>query len=235
MNRECAVDMIIGSGETVNILSEYGFELVESPMIIYPETRDYEIQEYPEEATPEVLAKTVKKPFDYPITFVYTGDKRAANGVINSFYGSLFSDTGDILTPNLVEIRNYLKKEMVKGYAKRISDIKAGFDTAGDAVMFTLTLFVNNPTICDHDIPSIRVYKSASTSSSITVGVETGGLTFTSVTIEFRADEEDDWTVLYTGANLTYPHTGLTKDTEYFYRAKTNASKYSLTSNFKTL
>jgi hypothetical protein len=175
MNRNCAVDIIIGSGETENLLSDYGFELTESPFIIYPETRGYEMQEYPESAAPEMLAKTTQKPFDYPIGLVYSGDKRAANGVINSFFASMFSATGDVLTPVLVEIRNYFKKEMVQGYAKRLGDFKTGFDASGDTVGFTFTLYVNYPTSCNFEIPSIRVYKSASTSSSITVGVDTGG------------------------------------------------------------
>ena len=228
MGRACDILFRIGTGE----VTDYGFHLNESPLQVSAPLREYETQEYPETSTPEILLKTVKKPYEHEVKLVYYGGTGNFNAAMKTFWDSMFTATGDVLVPNEVEIYNYLKLEKIVGYPKELRAEKWGFDTVSDTVLFSLVFYVSDPALCDHDLSPIRIATVLSSATKVDVTVDTGGTEFTAVTIE-RSEDLDTWTAVYSGPNKTYQDTVSTSKT-YYYRAKTNAEGYSYITKITT-
>lgn len=231
MARNCDIAIKIGTGA----LFVPSFTLRESPFVAAPSLRDYEVQEYPESPVAEILLKTVKKPYTYALGLLCHGDPQSANLAINTFFESLFTTTSGVMAPNLLEVHNYYKKEKIVGYASGLSVENFGFDAATDAVGFILNVYVPDPTACDYNMPSHRITATPVSASRIDLAVNAGGQSFTAVTMESSANGLTGWASVYSGANLTFSHTGLSAATDYYYRAKLDAGGYSYTVKAATL
>lgn len=147
VTRDCHIGIRINSGTEVNLVDEYGFHLIESPSMVVPTVRDYDIQEYPDSAEAEIDPRTTMAPFDYTLSLVYFGDESSANAIIKSFFDSLFTtETGsDILTALPIEVKNYWKGVKMNGYAKTWDGTSYAIDGENAAIGFDFTIYVSNP------------------------------------------------------------------------------------------
>jgi hypothetical protein len=145
--RKCDIEIIMpGSTDKISLVEQYDFHLIESPARITAPIRDYETQAFPESASPEIDNRTVKQPFDYQISLAYWGSEADANVRIRSFFDSLFSANGDILTAKEITLINNYKGVQMKGYAKQWDEKTYTIEGEKGLIMFDFTLYVNDPT-----------------------------------------------------------------------------------------
>lgn len=231
MARNCDIAIKIGTGA----LTVPAFTLRDSPLVLVPALRDYEIQEYPESPVAEISPKTTKKPYTYALGMLYHGATQAANAVITAWFETLFTTTSGVMVPYSLEIHNYYKKEKIVGYASALAVDGFGFATDTDAVGFTLNVYVPDPTACDYSMPAHRMTATVVSATRIDLAVNAGGQPFSAVTFETSATGTSGWSTVYSGANTTFSHTGLTAATDYYYRVKLDAGAYSYTVKATTL
>ena len=120
MPRVCEIRIKIGSGAIQNAITAWGLYLMESDDTIVAPVRDYEIQEYPEQAAPEIYPFTTLMPFDYKCTLLCLGDLDEVNATVKAFYDSLFVITPgvDLRQAQEITLFNDYKGVQVSGYAK---------------------------------------------------------------------------------------------------------------------
>lgn len=148
--RNCDIEIIMpGSTEKISLVNQYDFHLIESPAKVVAPIGEYEVQSYPESATPEIDPRTTKKPFEYKISLAYWGSEADANSNIISFYDSLFTTDGDIMTAKEITLLNNYKNVQMKGYAQKWDEKTYTIEGENSLIMFDFTLYVNNPKTYD--------------------------------------------------------------------------------------
>lgn len=153
--RNCDIEISLDGTTKTSLVQQYDFHLIESPAQVLAPIREYEKQEYPESAAPEIDARTVLKPFDYKISLGYWGKEEDANNKIRTFFNSLFDadSNSDILTAKEIELFNNYKMVKMKGYAKKWDEKTYTIEGENGLVMFDFILYVNDPTTLT-DIPN---------------------------------------------------------------------------------
>lgn len=144
--RDCSIEILIENVVRVNLLETYDFHLIESPAQIVAPLSEYEVQDFPESAAPEMDRRVVKQPFDYTISLGFWGPESELNARIRTFYNSLFSYTDtDIMESKEVELFNHYKNVKMKGFAKKWDE--QTYTIAGEKglLLFDFTLYVNDP------------------------------------------------------------------------------------------
>lgn len=144
--RVCSIEVSIEGGPKIDLIQEYDFHLLESPARVTAPIRDYEKQEFPESAAPEIDRRTVKQPFDYQISLGCWADEDTVNKNIRDFFDSLFTSDGDILTAKEIELFNNYKNVKMKGFAKKWDEKTYTIECEKGLLVFDFVLYVNDPT-----------------------------------------------------------------------------------------
>ena len=144
--RLCSIEISIEGAEKIDLIDAYDFHLLESPARITAPIREYETQSYPESASPELDRRTVKQPFDYNISLGCWANEDVVNANIRSFYDSLFTQDGDILTAKEIELFNNYKNVKMKGFAKKWDEKTYTIEGEKGLLVFDFVLYVNDPT-----------------------------------------------------------------------------------------
>ena len=144
--RLCSIEISIEGGAKVDLIDTYDFHLLESPARVTAPIRDYEKQEFPESAAPEIDRRTVKQPFDYNISLGCWADEDTVNKNIRNFFNSLFTAEGDILKAKEVELFNNYKNVKMKGVAKKWDEKTYTIEGEKGLLVFDFVLYVNDPT-----------------------------------------------------------------------------------------
>lgn len=122
MARECKIRIKIGNGSIQEAVTAWGLYLMKSDDTIVAPIKDYEIQEFPESAKPEVYPYTTLKPFDYTCTLLCLGELTQVNATVKAFFDSLFTITSGVDLRQALEVTLYndYKGVRVSGYVKPI-------------------------------------------------------------------------------------------------------------------
>lgn len=150
MSRTCEIRIRIGSGTVQNAITAWGLYLMESDDTIIAPIREYEVQEYPEEAAPEIYPFTTLMPFDYKCTLLCMGDLDTVNATVRAFYDSLFTITPGVDLRQAqeitlyndykgVQVTGYVKTAEAKDYYPSLSEYEKG------AFLFDFILYVADP------------------------------------------------------------------------------------------
>ena len=120
MPRYCKIRIKIADGEIQDAITAWGLYLIDSDDTIIAPVREYEKQQYPEEAAAEIHPYTTLMPFEYKCTLLCLGSLSEVNTTVRNFYDSLFSITAgvDLRQAKPVTIYNDYKGIRVTGYAK---------------------------------------------------------------------------------------------------------------------
>ena len=144
--RLCSIEILIeGATTKVDLIDTYNFHLLESPARVTAPIRDYETQAYPESAAPEIDKRTVMQPFDYQISLGCWGDEDEVNSNIRTFFNSLFTKEGDILTAKEITLYNNYKNVQMTGFAKKWDEKTYTIQGEKGLLVFDFVLYVNNP------------------------------------------------------------------------------------------
>ena len=144
--RVCSIEISIEGAEKVDLIQEYDFHLLESPARVIAPIREYEKQEFPESAVPEIDRRTVKQSFDYQISLGCWADENTVNANIRKFFDSLFTADGDILIAKEIELFNNYKNVKMKGFAKKWDEKTYAIEGEKGLLVFDFVLYVNDPT-----------------------------------------------------------------------------------------
>lgn len=148
MARNCSIEISIEGAEKINLIEQYDFHLIESPARVTAPIRDYETQEFPESAAPEIDRRTVMKSFDYQISLGCWASEDTVNKNIRDFYSSLFSqeEGSDVMVAKEVELFNNYKNVRMKGFAKKWDEKTYTIEGEKGLLLFDFVLYVNDPT-----------------------------------------------------------------------------------------
>lgn len=143
--RLCSIEISIEGGPKVDLIDTYDFHLLESPARVLAPIRNYETQAFPESAEPEIDRRTVKQPFDYQISLGCWGNEDEVNSNIRTFFNSLFTEEGDILTAKEITLYNNYKNVQMTGFAKKWDEKTYTIQGEKGLLVFDFVLYVNNP------------------------------------------------------------------------------------------
>ncbi len=79
----------IDNGE-IQYLPDLGFHLMESPDILIPEQREYEIERYPEHDGVSIYPYTTYEPFEYTCKLLFFGTLAEMNTAVRLLWDSFF-------------------------------------------------------------------------------------------------------------------------------------------------
>lgn len=153
MARTSEVTLSIDGGAAVN-LNTLGIYLVDSPNIRSLPIKPYETTTYVDAVGENLYAVTSLEAFDYAITLAYIGTSDTAGAVINTFYNSLFTISGNSMTAKQLGITNLLKGQLFVGKATSYTGGEDAYPIigGGDCVEFILTIRVDNPSLCNLNV-----------------------------------------------------------------------------------
>jgi len=148
VRRLCSIEISIEGGEKVDLIDTYDFHLLESPARVTAPIRDYDKQEFPESAAPEIDRRTVKQPFDYQISLGCWANEDTVNKNIRDFFSSLFTQEkgSDVMVAKEVELFNNYKNVRMKGFAKKWDEKTYTIEGEKGLLVFDFVLYVNDPT-----------------------------------------------------------------------------------------